>query len=89
MERRGFAERGNALDQAAALQDWGLPQAFRHLRHLLEAIPMVVTFAVNEAIHIGAIGSDAVKQIALARIERRPARHHRKRRSGSTLIVLS
>jgi hypothetical protein len=84
----------NALDQAAALQDWDLPQAFRHLRHLLEArmgnkgkrefiqvlrlleaIPMeVVTFAVNEAIHIGAIGFDAVKQIALARIERRPAR---------------
>jgi len=29
---------------------------------------------VNEAICIGAIGFDAVKQIALARIERRPAR---------------
>ena len=84
----------NALDQAAALQDWALPEAFQHLRHLLEArmgnkgkrefiqvlrlleaIPMeVVTFAVTEAIHIGAIGFDAVKQIALARIERRPAR---------------
>ena len=34
----------------------------------------IVTFAVNEAICIGAIGFDAVKQIALARIERRPAR---------------
>ncbi|MEV9454812.1 IS21 family transposase, partial [Klebsiella pneumoniae] len=84
----------NALDQAAALQDWALPQAFQHMRHLLEArmgnkgkrefiqilrlleaIPMeIVTFAVNEAICIGAIGFDAVKQIALARIERRPAR---------------
>ncbi len=83
-----------ALDQAAALQGWDLPEVFQHLRHLLEvrmgnkgkrefiqvlrlleAIPMeVVTLAVNEAIHIGAIGFDAIKQIALARIERRPAR---------------
>jgi transposase len=83
-----------ALDQAAALQDWNLPEDFQHLRHLLEvrmgnkgkrefiqvlrlleAMPMeVVTFAVKEAIHIGAIGFDAVKQIALARIERKPAR---------------
>ncbi|NLR73398.1 IS21 family transposase [Novosphingobium sp. ERN07] len=83
-----------ALDQAAALQGWDLPEVFQHLRHLLaarmgnkgkrefiqvlrllEAIPMeVVTFAVNEASHIGAIGFDAIKQIALARIERRPAR---------------
>ncbi|GAY20395.1 MULTISPECIES: IS21 family transposase [Sphingobium] len=83
-----------ALDQAAALKDWNLPEDFQHLRHLLEvrmgnkgkrefiqvlrlleAMPMeVVTFAVKEAIHIGAIGFDAVKQIALARIERRPAR---------------
>ena len=83
-----------ALDQAAALQGWDLPEVFQHLRHLLEArmgnkgkrefiqvlrlleaIPMeVVTLAINEAIHIGASGFDAVKQIALARIERRPAR---------------
>ena len=42
---------------------------------LLEAIPMdTVTFAVAEALHIGVIGFDEVKQIALARIERRPAR---------------
>jgi hypothetical protein len=27
----------NALDQAAALQGWALPEAFQHLRHLLEA----------------------------------------------------
>ncbi len=81
----------NALDQAAPLKDWGLPETFQHLRHLLEArmgnrgkrefiqvlrlleaIPKeVVTSAVAEAIRLGAIGS--VKQIALARIERRPA----------------
>jgi transposase len=84
----------NALDQAAPLQGWGLPEAFQHLRHLLEArmgnrgkrefiqvlrlmeaIPReVVAFAVTEAIRLGAIGFDAVKQIALARIERRPVR---------------
>lgn len=83
-----------ALDQAAALQGWELPQVFQHLRHLLEArmgnrgkrefiqvlrlleaMPMeTVTFAVSQAIQIGAIGFDAVKQIALARIERRPPR---------------
>ena len=27
----------NALDQAAALQGWELPDVFQHLRHLLEA----------------------------------------------------
>ena len=84
----------NALDQAAALKDWDLPEAFQHLRHLLEArmgnrgrrefiqvlrlmeaIPMeMVASAVTEAIRLGAIGFDAVKQIALARVERRPAR---------------
>lgn len=84
----------NALDQAAALQNWDLPDVFQHLRHLLEArmgnkgkrefiqvlrlleaMPKeVVTCAVTEAIHLGAIGFDAVKLIALARIERRPVR---------------
>lgn len=83
-----------ALDQAAALQGWNLPEVFQHLRHLLEArmgnrgkrefiqvlrlleaLPMdIVTAAVIQAIHLGAIGFDAVKLIALARIERRPAR---------------
>ena len=29
---------------------------------------------VTDAIHLGAIGFDAVKQIVLARVERRPAR---------------
>jgi stage V sporulation protein SpoVS len=84
----------NALDQAAALQNWALPDVFAHLRQLLEgrmgrkgkreyiqvlrlleAMPMaVVTHAVTQAIHMGAISFDAVKQIALARMERRPAR---------------
>jgi transposase len=84
----------NALDQAAALQDWDLPEVFQHLRHLLEArmgnrgkrefiqvlrlieaMPKdVVTFAVTQAIHLGAVGFDAIKLIALARIEQRPAR---------------
>ena len=84
----------NALDQAAALQGWNLPEVFQHLRHLLEArmgnrgkrefIQVlrlleamsleVVTAAVSQAIQLGAIGFDAVKLIALARIERRPVR---------------
>jgi transposase len=84
----------NALDQAAPLQGWALPEPFQHLRHLLEArmgnrgkrefiqvlrlleaCPMaIVTEAVTEAIRLGAIGFDAVKQIALARSERRPLR---------------
>jgi hypothetical protein len=83
-----------ALDQAAALQGWELPEVFQHLRHLLEArmgnrgkrefiqvlrlleaLPLdIVTAAVAQVIQIGAIGFDAVKLIALARIERRPAR---------------
>ena len=84
----------NALDQAAALRGWDLPEVFQHLRHLLEArmgnkgkrefiqvlrlleaMPKdVVTHAVTQAIHLGVIGFDAVKLIALARIERRPTR---------------
>ena len=83
-----------ALDQAAALQGWALPDVFQHLRHLLEArmgnrgkrefiqvlrlleaLPLdIVTGAVTQAIQIGAVGFDAIKLIALARIERRPAR---------------
>lgn len=83
-----------ALDQAAALQGWALPDVFQHLRHLLEArmgnrgkrefiqvlrlleaLPLdIVTGAVTQAIQIGAVGFDAIKLIALAHIERRPAR---------------
>ena len=81
----------DALDQAAALQNWDLPEVFQHLLEarmgnkgkrefiqvlrLLEAMPRdVVTYAMTEAIHLGAIGFDAVKLIALARTERRPVR---------------
>ena len=84
----------NALDQAAALQGWDLPEVFQHRRHrlearmgnrgkrefiqvlrLMEATPQeVVTIAVTQAIHLGAAGIDAIELIALARIERRPAR---------------
>src|SRR5271156_4133524 len=83
----------NALDQAAALQGWDLPEGFQHLRHLLEArmgnrgkrefiqvlrlmeaAPKeVVADAVNDAIRLGAIGFDAVKQIGLARHDERNA----------------
>ncbi|KQT01614.1 hypothetical protein ASG42_26745 [Rhizobium sp. Leaf391] len=46
---------------------------FIQILRLLEAMPKdVVTFAVTEAIHPGTGGFDAVKLIALARIERRP-----------------
>ena len=48
---------------------------FIQVLRLMEAIPKdVVAGAVTEAIRLGAIGFDAVKQIALARVERRPAR---------------
>lgn len=83
-----------ALDQAAPLQGWKLPEQFDHLRRLLEARmgnqgkrefiqvlrlmeafdAAVVASAVSQAIRIGAVGFDAVKQLVLARIERRPAR---------------
>ena len=83
-----------ALDQAAPLQGWGLPDEFDHLRRLLEArmgnkgkrefIQVLrlmevfeqdlVTSAVAQAIKLGALGFDAIKQIAVARIERRPPR---------------
>jgi hypothetical protein len=48
---------------------------FIHVLRLLEAMPQeIVMFAVTEAIRLGVVGFDAVKLIALARIERRPAR---------------
>jgi hypothetical protein len=48
---------------------------FIQVLRLMEAMPKEsVTFAVTEAIRLGAIGFDAVKLIALARLERRPAR---------------
>jgi hypothetical protein len=48
---------------------------FIQVLRLMEAMPQtIVTAAVTEAIRLGAIGFDAVKLIALARLERRPAR---------------
>lgn len=48
---------------------------FIQVLRLLEALPLaVVTDAVTQAVQLGAIGFDAVKLIALARIERRPPR---------------
>jgi len=84
----------NALDQAAPLAGWQLPEEFATLRHLLEArmgkqgkrefVQVLrlmeafkieeVTTAVRDAIARGAIGFDAVKHLALCRIERRPPR---------------
>ena len=88
-----------ALDQAAPLQGWALPEDFLTLRRLLEArlngknrcaagkreyvqvlrlletFPMAVVHgAVTDALKMGAISYDAVKHLALCRIERRPPR---------------
>jgi hypothetical protein len=85
-------QKTGALDQAAPLQGWDLPEAFATLRRLLEArmgkpgkreyvqvLRLLETFkledvhaAVREALRLGAIGYDAVKHLALCRIERRP-----------------
>jgi hypothetical protein len=84
----------NALDQAAPLAGWRLPEEFMTLRRLMEARmgkqgkrefvqvlrlmevfrPDEVAAAVRDAIARGAIGFDAVKHLALCRIERRPPR---------------
>ena len=83
-----------ALDQAAPLAGWDLPEQFGPLRRLmegrmdkrgrrefvqvlrlLEVFPRaVVAAAVTDSIRLGAISFDAVKQLALCRLERRPAR---------------
>ena len=48
---------------------------FIQVLRLMEAAPQdAVAYAVTQAIRLGAIGFDAVKQITLARIERRPVR---------------
>jgi transposase len=87
-------QKPGALDQAAPLQGWELPEQFDHLRRLMEqrsgnkgkrefiqVLRLMEVFeqdlvasAVTHAIRLGAISFDAVKQIALARIERRPPR---------------
>lgn len=87
-------QKPGALDQAAPLQGWNLPEQFARLRRLLEArmgnrgkrefiqvLRLIEVFdqalvaaAVKDAIRLGAPGFDAVKQLILCRIERRPAR---------------
>jgi transposase len=80
-----------ALDQAAPLQNWDLPEEFATLRRLLESrmatrgrrefvqvLRLIeifaiedVTAAIRAALSLSAISFDAVKQLVLARIERR------------------
>ena len=87
-------QKPGALDQAAPLQGWDLPEQFDHLRRLLETrmgnkgkrefIQVLrlmeifeqdlVAHAVIQATRLGAISFDAVKQLVVARIERRPPR---------------
>ena len=87
-------QKPGALDQAAPLQGWNLPEQFDHLRRLMEqrmgnrgkrefiqVLRLMEVFeqdlvagAVSQAIRLGTISFDAVKQLAVARIERRPSR---------------
>ena len=87
-------QKTRALDQAAPLAGWLLPECFATLRRLLEArlkkhgsreyvqvLRLMETFAIEEvtraiedALHLGTIGFDAVKHLLLCRIERRPPR---------------
>jgi transposase len=87
-------QKPGALDQAAPLQGWDLPDQFDHMRRLMErrsgnkgkrefiqVLRLMEVFeqdlvgaAVTQAIRLGTISFDAVKQLCLARIERRPPR---------------
>jgi Mu transposase-like protein len=87
-------QKPGALDQAAPLQNWALPEPLQHLRRLLEvrmgnrgkrefiqALRLmeifpesIVAAATMNAIHLGAISFDAVKQLVIAKVERKPAR---------------
>ena len=58
----------------ARMGNRGKREFIQVLRLLEIAAKEVVAAAVAEAIHLGAIGFDAVQQIVLARIERRPAK---------------
>jgi hypothetical protein len=86
-------QKPGALDQAAPLQSWTLPESLQHLRRLsesrmgnrgkrefievlrlMEIFPeSIVAAATTDAIHLGAISFDAVKQLVIAKGERRPA----------------
>jgi transposase len=87
-------QKARALDQAAPLVGWELPECFARLRRLLEArlsksgkreyvqvLRLLETFslpeverAIEDAVHMGTIGFDAVKHLLLCRIEQRPPR---------------
>ena len=87
-------QKTGALDQAAPLQGWDLPEEFTTLRRLLEArmgrrgkrefvqmLRMLESFkleevqvAVKDALRLGALSFDAVKHLALCRLEGRPPR---------------
>jgi hypothetical protein len=58
----------------ARMGDRGKREFIQVLRLLEIAAKEVVAAAVSDAIRLGAVGFDAVRQIVLARIERRPAR---------------
>ena len=87
-------QKTGALDQAAPLQGWELPQEFATLRRLLESrmgrrgkrefvqvLRLLESFkleevqsAARDAIRLGALSFDAVKHLALCRLEGRPPR---------------
>jgi len=87
-------QKPNALDQAAPLVGWQLPEEFWQLRRLLEArlskrgkrefvqvLSLLetfslaeVTYAVRQAMQLGALSFDAVKHLLLCHIKRRPPR---------------
>lgn len=91
-------QKPGALDQAAPLLGWALPEALADLRWQMEArmgrrgkrefiqvlrltevfcetiVIVIVICAALEAIRLGAIGFDAVKQLVIARAENRPTR---------------
>ena len=87
-------QKTNALEQAAPLQGWDLPEEFGALCRLLESrmgrrgkrvfvqvLRLLETFrmedvhpAVKDALRLGALSFDAVKQLLLCRMEGRPPR---------------
>ena len=87
-------QKTGALDQAAPLQGWDLPEEFATLRRLLESrmgrrgkrefvqvLRLLENFsleevqsAVKDALRLGALSFDAVKHLALCRLEGRPPR---------------
>jgi hypothetical protein len=85
-------QKPGALDQAAPLQSWTLPEPLQHLRRLLEVrmsnrgkrefiqvlrlmeiFPeSIVVAATTDAIRLGALSFDAVKQLVITKVEAHP-----------------